>query len=285
MTNTLPPTRDLPPGRQARMRADLERAVSGHRSSKRYLVPILAGATVVTAVVTSVVLLRPEGAQPQPAVHVTTSPAPSTKADFGLGPQEITTIEEGCAKAELLSTKLTLHQYGRDAAGKWALLYDDQTALVCNIDRGSDDYDANRPAKIAINWLPGHFSLDGDASRLGGDLHPTIPKMAGVPGQVFVAGRVDTSVARMTYRAKDGTTVEAKIVDGTYVARIAYPSTWDHNEVTGTAELRAYDAAGNLLGTSADLADTCYYAPDSGEVIHGKRGIPADQCKPATPWR
>ena len=284
MTNTLPPTRDLPPGRQARIRADLERAVSGHRSSKRYLVPILAGATAVTAVVTSVVLLQPPS-QPTPAVHVTTSPPTSTKPDFGLSPQEVAAIEQGCAKQEDVSEKLTLHQFGRDEAGRWALLYNNRAAVVCNIDRGGEDYDTNRPGEVVLNWLPGHVSVDADGTRLGGDLHKDIPEMVGVLGLRFIAGRVDSSVARLTYQTEDGRAGEAKIVNGTYVVRLAYPSTWDPNAIHRTTELRAYDAAGNLLGTSADLAGNCYYAPDSKEIIHGARGATADKCKPATPWR
>ncbi len=282
MNSTLPPARDLPPGRQARIRAELERAVSSRGSTKRYLVPILAGATAVAAVVTSVVLLQPD-LGPKPAVQITTSPSP--KPDFGLSPENVTAIEQGCAKPEDVTEKLTLRQFGRDDAGQWALLYNDRVAVVCNIERGGEEYDTNRPGEVAINWLPGHFSMDMDSSRLGGDLHPSIPAMAGVPGLRFVAGRVDSSVARMTYRAYDGTTVEAKIANGTYVVRIAYPSTWNPNDVTGTTELRAYDAAGNLLGTSAELVGTCYYDPQTKQVIHGERGVTADKCKPATPWR
>jgi hypothetical protein len=285
MTSMLPPTRDLPPGRQAQIRAEVERAVTGRRPM-RLVVPVLAGVASVAAVATSVVLLRPAPVtDTTPAVHITTSPMPSTKADFGLSPQEVTAIEQGCAKPEDVSEKLTLHQFGRDEAGRWALLYNNRAAVVCNIDRGGEDYDTNRPGEVVLNWLPGHFSVDADGTRLGGDLHPTIPKMAGVLGLRFIAGRVDSSVARLTYRTEDGRAGEAKIVDGTYVVRVAYPSTWDPNAVPRTTELRAYDAAGNLLGTSADLAATCYYVPDSKEIIHGERGVTPDRCKPATPWR
>lgn len=285
MTNMLPPTRDLPPGRQARIRADLERAVSGRRSSKRYLVPILAGATAVTAVVTSVVLLQPN-TDPKPAEQ-TPAPAPKVRDTFGLTPEQVAAIEQGCAKPEDVSDKLTLHQFSRDDAGQGALLYTDRVVVACNLDRGGEEYDTDRPKEVFINWLPGHFSMDISLGRLGGDLHrnPPIPAMAGVPGLRLVAGRVDSSVTRMTYRGYDGRTVEAKIANGTYVVRIAYPSTWNPNDVPSTAELRAYDAAGNLLGTNTDLAGTCYYAPDSKEIIHGERGVTADKCKPATPWR
>jgi hypothetical protein len=283
MTNVLPPARDLPPGRQARIRADLERAVSGRRAPKRYLVPVLAGVTAVTAVVTSVVLLQPDQ-RPQPAVQITTDP-PRVSEPFGLSPEKLAAIEDGCADSERVVDELTMHQYGRDDAGEWALLYSDQLVVACNLDRGGEKYDTDRPKRVSANWLPGPFSRDVDLGRLGGDLHPTIPAMAGVPGLRFVAGRVDPSVARLTYRAYDGSTVDAKIANGTYVVRIAYPPTWNPNDVSGPVELRAYDAAGTLLGTSADLVGTCYYAPDSMEVIHDERGATADKCKPATRWR
>jgi len=285
MTGVLPPTRDLPPGRQARIRAEVERAVTGRRRSKRYLVPVLAGATAVTAVVTSVVLLQPDvGTDPQPAVQITTDP-PRVSETFGLSPEKLAVIEDGCTKSERVPDKLTMHQYGRDDAGEWALLYNDQVVVACNLDRGGEEYDTDRPKEVSINWLPGRFSQDIELGRLGGDLHPTIPAMAGVPGLRFVAGRVDPSVARLTYRAYDGSTVNAKIANGTYVVRIAYPPTWNPNDVSGSVELRAYDAAGNLLGTSAELTETCYYAPDSKKIVHGDRGVTADKCKPATPWR
>ncbi|KOV81405.1 hypothetical protein [Nocardia sp. NRRL S-836] len=285
MTNVPPPTRDLPPGRQAQLRAEVERAVTG-RSTRRVLVPVLAGAAAVAAAVTGVVVLQPN-TDPRPAVHITTSPTPEPRVrdTFGLSPEKLAAIEEGCARSERVPGKLTVHQFGRDDAGEWALLHGDRVVVACNLGRGGEEYDTDRPSDVALHWLPGRFSLDVDLARLGGDLHPTIPAMAGVPGLRFVAGRVDPSVVRLTYRAYDGRTVDAKIANGTYVVRIAYPATWNPNDVTGAVELRAYDAAGGLLGTSAEITGSCYYAPDSGEVVHGRRGVTAENCKPATPWR
>src|SRR3712207_1213424 len=99
MTSMLPPTRDLPPGRHTRIRAEIQSKVNGR---KRLTVPILAAAAAVLTVVASVVLLRPDSAEPTPAVHVTTSPptelTPTTRPApvvAGLSPERIAAIEKG----------------------------------------------------------------------------------------------------------------------------------------------------------------------------------------------
>ncbi|MDX8033199.1 hypothetical protein SK803_23525 [Lentzea sp. BCCO 10_0856] len=287
MTSMLPPTRDLPPGRHTQIRAELERAVSGRRRLSQLTVPILAAAAAVAVVAAGVVLLRPGPTEHVPAVHITTSPtsAPAVRDTFGLTPERIEAIEQGCATAENMSGKPTMYQFGREDAGPWALVYTDRAVVSCDLGRGGVEYYTFRPSEVFINWLPGHFSVDVVSSALGGDVTSSIPELAGAPGYRVVAGRVDSSVARITYRAEEGRTVEAKIVNGTYVARIAYPSNWGPGAQNVPMEVRAYDAAGNLLGTNAELAGTCYYAPDTKDVVHGEQGVSADRCKPATPWR
>ncbi|ANZ39009.1 hypothetical protein BBK82_25995 [Lentzea guizhouensis] len=293
MTGVLPPTRDLPPGRQARIRADLERAVAGRGSVRRYLVPVLAGATAVTAVVTSVVLLQPDqGPDPQPAVHVTTDPEPAQRETFGLTPEQIAQIEQGCAEDAKVPDKATLSNYGADEAGRWALLYTAKAAVWCDIGRGGEEYEASGgPGGLHVDWLAGNYSTHVGGVRPGGDSHPFKPALAGTAGYRIRAGRVDSSVARMTWTASDGGTAEAKIANGTFVLRMLYPSTWDGGgDANFSTERRAFDAAGNLLDPDSDGEGKCWVVPGTNEAIPDYRPVDVAEsdgrkCQPAKPWK
>lgn len=290
MTSMLPPTRDLPPGRHTQIRAELERAVAGRRRSSRLTVPILAAAAAVAAVAVGVVVLRPGPAEPTPAVHITTSPTPVTDT-FGLTPEQIAAIEQGCAKAAKATDKVTLHNYGQDDAGRWALLYTDKASMWCDIGRGGKEYSAGEPHQVQVDWLAGNHSTDVGGVQPGGDTHPFRPELAGAPGLRLRGGRVDSSVARMTYRQSDGKTAEAKIANGTFVIRFLYPSTWNGvGQESDTAELRAYDAAGNLLDVGSDSERKCWTMPGTNEVIPDYRPIDVvetggKKCQAAPPWK
>jgi len=279
MTSMLPPTRDLPPGRQAQIRGELERAVAGRRV-KRFVVPILAGATAVVAVATSVVLLRPDqGTAPQPAVQITTSPSPTTPpVDFGVPPETVAAIEEGCARSAGVGGKAKLHQLLREET-RWALLYTDREELTCSIGVGGMEYNSGF-SQTAVDWLPGHFSIDSVSASAGGDGGK--PASQGVPGFRTFTGRVDAKVAKVTITV-DGRTVEAKVANGTFAARVYYPPSWVISQSDPVVNFS--DAAGNLVGTGADLRESCYYVPDSQKIVYSGRDVPADKCKPATPWR
>lgn len=282
----LPPTRDLPPGRQSQIRASLERSVASDASRGsvlRFALPALAGAFVVAAVTVTVVKFSPTAPTDVDTAELTSALPPIS--DFGLTPDTLQQIVEGCAKDAKVPGKLTLHQFVRDDAGRWALLYTDRSVVNCDIGRRGKEYDAS-VQDVPIAWLPGHFSLDLGGSMRGGDSPPAIPASQGMPGYYVVMGRVDKQVARMTYTAADGRTAEAKIANGTFSARIAYPSTWAGMDGTGKSDLRAYDAAGNLLGTFAEQAEACHYDPNTKAIVYGERDA-ADptKCKPATPWK
>jgi hypothetical protein len=293
MTSMLPPTRDLPPGRQTRIRAELERAVAGRRRTSRFTVPLLAAAAAVAVVVTGVVLFKPRPADPAPAVHITTSPtsAPKVRDTFGLTPERIAAIEEGCARSSAVPGKLTLHQFDLVGTDGFALLYTDNAYVACQIGRGGKEYHAGGYQPMYIGYLAGHFAIDAGGSYPGGDTNKNFPALAGAPGYRIFAGRVDSSVARITYRAPDGRTAEAKIANGTYLVRMMYPSTWtDGGNVNGPGqEMRVYDAAGNLLGTSADQENKCWTMPGVDETLPDHRPIemvetPTMKCQPAPRW-
>jgi hypothetical protein len=284
MTSMLPPTRDLPPGRQTRIRADLEHAVAGRRRSSRLTVPLLAAAAAVAVVATGVVLLRPASTDPAHAVHIPTAPpTTTTSADFGVPPETVAAIEEGCAKSAGVG-RARLYQLLREDT-TWALLYTDKEALTCSIGVGGHEYNSGF-GQTSVQWLPGHFSVDSTGARAGGDR--TIDAAdAGMRGYRMVVGRVDSKVARVTYTA-DGETIDAKIANGTYAVRMYRPSdwapSWDPRQ-DPPEFVRAYDAAGNLLGSSTDLAVDCYYEPSGRTIVFGDRRLDPSTCKPAQPWR
>ncbi|MEV6711668.1 hypothetical protein AB0M48_06415 [Lentzea sp. NPDC051208] len=269
MTTTLPPARELPPGRQIQIRARLERSVVRRRRGMR----LATTATALTAVVTAVVLVLPD--QPtsgyfstQPTIH-------------GLSREQVEDIEEGCWKASRTPARPVLHRYHQDAAGTLALLYTPTDALACDLSTPGSYYsNAHLPNRKAFDtrWLNGHFSIDHQ-HQMSGD-------RAGRPGSQTVAGRVDSQVKRMTW-TYFGRTVEAEIVDGTFVARILQPTDWDFpKERDGSESLKAYDAEGKVLGdTRVDLS-WCYVDRE-GSIISGSFDpLPVpDFCKPAEPWR
>lgn len=276
MTSMLPPTRDLPPGRHTQIRAELERAVGRRRS--RFAVPILAAAAAVLTVATSVVLLRPGPSDPTPAVQITTSPPPASY-DLGVPPETVAAIEEGCAKAARVGTA-KLRQLVLEES-RWALLYSENAALSCHL--VGNAYSAGS-VQGDMRWLPGYFSVEEMISAAGGDVPTAKPADAGKRGFHQVGGRVDEKVARVTLSA-DNQVVDAKVANGTYVARIYYPSTWRFPENDRTPVVRAYDAAGNLLGSSDTSWQTCYENPETGALVGSVRQQPTDQCQPALPWK
>ncbi|MFD4671222.1 hypothetical protein ACFWNN_15915 [Lentzea sp. NPDC058450] len=277
MTSMLPPTRDLPPGRQARIRAEVERAVTG-RSRRRWLFPVLAGVASVAAVATSVALLPPTPGPPAPAVQVTTSPPPK-EPDFGVPPEEVAAIEKGCAKIATAG-EAKLYQL-LEGQIRFALLYTENSALDCTIGVGGMEYNSGFSG-TEVKWLPGHFSVDHSGASAGGDLNLK-PVYKGVPGIRTVLGRVDDTVARVTYTI-DGKTVEASIANGTYAVRIYYPSDWQIPNIDDQGVLHFYDAAGTLLGTGADVWKKCFVDPQ-GKIVQGDRRADPATCVPATPWK
>ncbi|USX52209.1 hypothetical protein [Lentzea sp. HUAS12] len=292
MTSTLPPPRDLPPGRHAGIRAELERAARGRRGASRLTVPLLAAAAAVAVVTAGVVLLRPGPAEPTPAVHITTSPtsAPKARDTFGLTPERIAAIEEGCARSSAVPGKLTLHQYDVAGTDGYAFLYTDKAYVSCQIGRGGREYRAGGFQPVYVGWLAGHFAMDAGGSFPGGDTNRNFPELAGAPGYRIQAGRVDPSVARVTYRAQDGRTAEARIANGTYLVRMLYPSTWTAaGDENGSSETRFYDAAGNLLGTGGEQEQQCWTMPGTDITLPdhdpiGKVETATKKCRPAPAW-
>ncbi|MGI5506147.1 hypothetical protein [Lentzea sp. CA-135723] len=276
MTSMLPPTRDLPPGRHARIRAEVERAVTGRRR-RRLLFPVLAGVASVVTLAVSVALLPPAPGPPAPAVQVTTSPPPE-EPGFGVPVDTVKAIEEGCARIAGVG-EAKLYQL-LEQETRWALLYTDKEELGCTLGQGGMEYNSGFSG-TEVRWLPGHLAVDENSARAGGDLNPK-PVYAGMPGSRTIAGRVDDQVARVTYTI-DGRTVEGTIAHGTFAVRIHYPPNWTIPNDDARGVLNAYAADGTLLLTGDGYQPGCWVDP-AGKIVQGDTRADPLTCKPATPW-
>jgi hypothetical protein len=134
----------------------------------------------------------------------------------------------------------TLRQVLTDEAGRLALVQDSTHVLSCERDGPGLPYNA------------AFGSYDGTAEPVsidyaGGDAPGGKEMYAGRHGSDVVAGRVAPEVARVVY-VQDGTEVEAKVENGTYLARIVRPTDWLIPENRFGPVVRAYDKNGTLLG-------------------------------------
>ncbi|WP_433264969.1 hypothetical protein ACQPZF_36615 [Actinosynnema sp. CS-041913] len=291
MNSTLPPARDLPPGRQAEIRAEVERAVTARRAVRQ--APLITAAVAAVAVVAAVVFLAPwqrnntvAPAQSTTTTAPTISTVPTTTKPVirGLSPQRVVEIEEGCPTVAGVSKQATLYQYIEDEAGKFGLLYTDDTVLGCTIDGPAMPYNSGFGSGLPLDWLPGHFSVDDNSSVAGGDSPGNKDVYRGRPGLRSVSGRISSNVARVTY-THDGRTVEATIANGTYVARIAHPTTWTIPDHDAAGVVRVYDTVNREIGSSDDLYDRCFVTRDKQIVYGARTGVDPATCLPANPWR
>lgn len=295
MTSMLPPTRDLPPGRHTRIRAEIERAAAGRRSRLRRFAPLVAAGAAVGAVAAGVVFLAPPPQAPtaSPPGSTTTVPtsepaAPTSRPEPvipGLSAERIAAIEKGCQQSAGVQGTPKLYQHVRDEAGSFALIYTGSAVMTCTLDTAAFPFNSGMNSGFDPEWLPGHFSLDTNEASAGGDLPGNKPIYHGQHGYRLVVGRVDSKVARVTF-TQDGQTIDARIANNTYVARMVHPTTWSPPPGIDGGEVRAYDAAGNLLGSS-NGPDKCFVNPQGVIVFGGWQNPNVDPktCEPARPWR
>ncbi|MEU4441702.1 hypothetical protein AB0K14_29455 [Actinosynnema sp. NPDC050801] len=292
MNTTLPPARDLPPHRRAQLRARLEQEVTGGRRAVRFA-PLVVAGLAAAAVVVLVAVVAPwrqtsgDAAVGDPVVVTTTtsaSPAWQGPVIPGLSPQRVAEVEQGCLDSTLRQGKATLYQYLTDEVGAFALLYTASEQLSCTVDGPTTPYNASSALVWDSGWLPGALALDGLASAAGGDGGKA--DHAGRAGYDMAVGRVTGQVAKVVY-LHGGRSVEARIANGTFVARIAHPADWvppDGWDRMGV--VHAYDAQGALLGEWRNEWDPtrCWVRPD-GVVVAGARDLDPAKCLPAVAWR
>jgi hypothetical protein len=268
---TLPSSRDLPPHRHAQIRAELQRAATAPRHDHRRLVPVLAAALAVLAVVALAVWLVPDRHTrlTEPAGRRTTPPPPPTSQGArpepvipGLSASDRHAIEQGCGTSAfgvgdgqnpptpgLTDTRDTVRLYNltQDQAGRLALLYGERAVLNCDLDWPSLPYNAGFGGMLTPTWPPpSPIVVDTAGSGSGGDVGGNKAIYRGLPGTEFAGGRISDQVAKVTY-TQGSDTVTAALANGTFLVRIVHPSTWAIPDNYPRGVIRAYDAAGKLL--------------------------------------
>lgn len=245
----LPPPRDLPPYLHARMRAELERAVT-EPARRRRSAPLVATAGLTAgALVAVAVWLVPE--RPQPVV----AGEPASQVLAGLAPAEVAAIEDGCGLSSSAASPgtadaamtLELRNLVDDDAGRVALLYADIGAVTCEV--GPPGYSAG-----GLNSLGANGPVTIDAHDMREPWRAPDGTFVDPPATYAIAGRVtDARVARVTATAtKAGMTVTATLSGGTYLARFIYEPPWQTSNERVPVVIHAYDANGVLLATASE---------------------------------
>lgn len=291
MNSMLPAPRDLPPRRRNQIRDELQRTIAQEPRPRRARHAPLIAALAAVAVLAGVVLLVPWQTPAQPAAPLSTTPPPtSTPASPmaaapvlpGLPSAEVKEIEAGCS-AIAGRGPATLFNLVTDEAGKFALLYNQDSALDCTIGGKAMPYNSGFAGLQDWQWLPGELSVDTTAGAAGGSVPGGKAAYRGERGYQATVGRISSKVARVTYTEGDRT-VDAVIANGTFIARIIQSATWKIPANATPGIVRAYDANGKLIGESAKPGDNCYATPE-GKVI-GVRDAPDPKtCLPAVRWR
>lgn len=251
MNTTLPPSRDLPPGRHAEIRTALLSAVTPG-TTRRWVAPVVTAAAAFV-VIGMVALVAPWGTDDS-ATQVGAQPTlPTGRATAqvpGVDPSEVSGIEEGCRRVSIPAVKLILRQVISDQAGRLALLTTaneatgtDAMVVICELDAQPNGYNAGYGT---MGPFIGPVTIDGAMAAAGGDAPGGKPVDAGRLGGDEIAGRVSPEVAKVTYVQGDES-VDAVVANGTYLARIVHPSDWAIPENRPAPVVRAYDKNGTLL--------------------------------------
>ena len=236
----LPPPRDLPSLRHARMRAEVLRAVEGPAPRRRAVVPLAAAASVTALVAVGAWALNPADV-PAPAAPPAAAPTTTTAqaSPFpGFTQAEIDKIERECVSRANAAETLELRNVIRDELGTLAILGGKSVLMTCQYDGQRVDYDG-RLVGYADDPEVGVFTLDTLAGSSG---------KPGRPGSRVVGGRVlDERVVRVSVYV-DGRSADVAVVGGTYLTRIVFPTDWEA-PVGADAEVTAHDSEGRPLGS------------------------------------
>jgi len=253
MNTTLPPSRDLPPARHAEIRAAVLAAATP-RPSRRWFAPLVTAAAAL-AVIGLVAWFAPwngsapAGQPPRPHPPATsTSTAPSVD---GVAPGDVAAIEKGCGQVTYPQVSFTLLTVLTDEAGRLALLRGESKNGVRYLIDCMLDFTPTMPYNgsgggILDGFVP-PVSRDLDEANAGGDVPGgSKPEYAGQHGTEVIVGRLSPEVAKVTV-TRDAQTVDAKLADGVYLARIVHPTDWVIPENLRPPVVSAYDKNGTLL--------------------------------------
>lgn len=246
MNTTLPPDRDLPPHRHARIRATLVRAASEPRP-RRWMAPALSVATAIVALGLVTWFVPLGGGDGRAAGPATTSVAASPTADESIvrrvrvPPEDVPELVHGCVDSAGVEGTFELKLAFADAAGQLAVLYSGDKMIACEF------------AGPAGEYKPTFTVLGGFQPPISVDLNLVSP-IEGSPehaGYQVVIGRVDpATTARVTLTQKD-VTIDAVLVGGVYAARIVRPLDWWLTGDSPPPVVDAYNAEGDLVGSAS----------------------------------
>jgi hypothetical protein len=269
MNTTLPPSRDLPPGRHTEIRAAVLTEVAG-KPARRWLAPMVTAAAALVAIgmiawfapwssgggVDAASPPSETTAQPTNETATATQAPPDDEVAIeGVTPEETSAIEQGCEASFQPGVTLTLRQILTDEAGRIALLHGTgsdpgagggtyEYLIDCTLDGPAMPYN---PAGGGVGEFTPPVSIDSFGGSAGGDVSGGKAIYAGQHGTQVVMGRISTEVAKVTVTVGDKT-VEAVLGGDAYLARIVHPTDWVIPENQPSVVVRAYDKNGTLLG-------------------------------------
>ncbi|GAA3881847.1 hypothetical protein GCM10022243_53020 [Saccharothrix violaceirubra] len=262
----LPPVRDLPPYRQARIRAVLQETVDRPRPLRR-LAPVLVAAVAGLALVTTLAAWQRSGTEGAGtegiglgSAPVATGELPHHGAKLDLDPGRIAEIEAGCAQSANLSGKVRLYHYLEDRYGKIAVLYNSKEGVACALDEpGKPPFHSLLVLGGDMNVLPGVISRD------------TMLAWTSAAGHINVTiGRVAADVAKVRFR-HGGQESLITPLNGVYLIRSVEPGD------STSSKIEALSADGAVIGD----ADCGFPVLDS----NGVTGPGIGDCPPKGPWR
>lgn len=256
MNTTLPPNRDLPPGRHAEIRTAVLTAIT-EKPARRWVAPIVTAAAALVAIGV-IAWFAPWNSGVTAAVQPSETSAPTNETASatevppsieGITPADEGAIEEGCARLFQPGVTLTLRQVLTDDAGRLALLHGTdgthEYLVACELDGPAMPYNPSGGG-VGGPFTP-PVTVDSVGASAGGDLSGGKSVYAGQHGSQVVMGRIAPKVARVTVTI-DGDTVEAVLGGDAYLARIVRPTDWVIPGNRPTVVVRAYDKNGTLLG-------------------------------------
>ena len=236
--NALPAERDLPPAARDAARARAVAAVTRPAAPSRRWVPLAAAAGLAAVVAGSTVAVAAYRSDPAPAPAATASPPGPSRADMLAECVRYTRVDT--MARELGDTSRTdVRALWQDRYGYLLSIGSAKTAATCSFApdgtrlRGAGSGGAysgylDRPGEAVVAGQYGTGALPAD--RLG----------------YYVTGRVSRDVARVVVTWPGAAPVTAALEGPYLLARATFPGLTD---VDRPAEIVAYDAAGNVLGS------------------------------------
>jgi len=270
-----PAERDLPPGRAARMRAEILTAtrVPRRRATRwRLVVPVAAVLSLIAGVALTL-QVREDGrseilamsrGELDPALRGAAKQCLTWMDPAGRDPAD---REAGLIPVSLADVTMAARQDDRSV-----IMFMNRTGYVaCEVTAAAWGREVmgglSGSAWKHRDWLPGPVQLLSlSSSEFNG-------------GAVSALGRVSARVHRLVLEHGTGSTTTARLSGGVF----GLISTGD--DVRRDAELVSYDAGGREIDRrplfqTADELDHCYTDP-AGKLLYGPQG---PNCLPADPW-